>query len=283
MTKRSLELQVATDDREGEAASRGRLAITAAWLTDYGLALREFDLALQTYESIGHKRGLAVTHTNRALLLIRLGLFADALLSIERSNAYFEVVQEKRTIVANQVNASFVNLQLGDAATAKALATTALGIAREMAYPVFEAAALSNLGNAERALGELDAAIAHMETGIAIRRPVQEPRDFVDDLADLTVAYVAAGRDDEALATARELRAVGAATSFAGAFWPHYAWWAAAQGLEAGGAHDDARAASSRAQSELHEFAQGIQDEKTRDAFLAIPINATIAGAGSPR
>lgn len=283
MTKRSLELQVATDDREGEAASRGRLAITAAWLTDYGLALREFDLALQTYESIGHKRGLAVTHTNRALLLIRLGLFADALVSIERSNAYFEVVQEKRTIVANQVNASFVNLQLGDAATAKALATTALGIAREMAYPVFEAAALSNLGNAERALGELDAAIAHMEAGIAIRRPVQEPRDFVDDLADLTVAYVSAGRDDEALTTARELRAVGAATSFAGAFWPHYAWWAAAQGLEAGGAHDDARAASSRAQSELHEFAQGIQDEKTRDAFLAIPINATIAGAGSPR
>ena len=88
-------MQVAINDREGEAASRGRLAVTAAWLADYETSLREFDLALPMHESIGNKRGLAITHTNRALLLLRLGLFREALLSIEQSNAYFETVQKR--------------------------------------------------------------------------------------------------------------------------------------------------------------------------------------------
>ena len=112
----------ATADREAEAASRGRLAVTAAWLTDFGTALREFDLALKTYELIGHKRGIAITYTNRTLLLMRLVFLEEALKSIEGSNAYFATVHEQRTIVANGVNASFVNLQLGNARTAKELA-----------------------------------------------------------------------------------------------------------------------------------------------------------------
>lgn len=275
LTKRALALTVATNDRENEASARGRLAVTAAWLRDFETALREFDLALNTYESIGHKRGLAITHTNRALLLMRLGLLREALRSIERSNAYFETVQEKRTIVANQVNESFVTLQLGDARAAKALASSALVAAKEIAFPVFEAAALANLGNAERALGELDTAIEHMQAGISIRRSIQDARDFVDDLADLTLAYVSAGRGDDALATAHELRAIGG-SRFEGAFWPHYVWWAMTQGFEAGGAAEDARFAVERARAELREFAAGIADKETRRGFLSLPINQRI-------
>lgn len=278
LTERSLELHLSLNDREGEAASRGRLAVTAAWLGEYAIALREFDAAIAIYESLGHKRGLAASHTNRALLLMRIGLFEQALQSIERSNELFEKVQERRTIVANQVNESFVNLHLGNAAKAKTLATSALQIAREMSYPVFEAAALANLGNAERVLGELDAAIAHMEAGLAMRRTIQEPRDFVDDLADLTLAYLEDGRNEGAYAIARELQTIGSA-SFEGAFWPHYAWWATARGLAAGGAEDAAHQAVARARRELNAFADRIGDERTKTAFLRVPINATIADA----
>jgi len=213
---------------------------------------------------------------------MRTGMFAEALVSIERSNKLFETVQERRTFAVNQVNASFVNLQLGNASEAKAFATSAVEITREMAYPVFEAAALANLGNAELALGEVDAAIEHMEAGLAIRRSLQEPRDFVDDLSDLTLAYVATGRSDKALATARELLSIGAA-SFDGAFWPQYAWWAASQGLAAGGDASGAREAAARARRELHAFAERIADEQTRKAFLLVPINATIARSSEPR
>lgn len=278
LTERALQLNLALNDREGEAGSRGRLAVTAAWLGDYTYALREFDEAVAIYESLEHKRGLASSYTNRTVLLMRVGLFAEALRSIERSNELFDIVQEKRTIAANQVNASFANVQLGNAAAAKAFASSALRITREIAYPVFEAAALANLGNAERALGELDAAIGHMEEGVAIRRSVQEPRDFVDDLADLTFAYLAAGRAGEAGAAARELLALGE-DSFEGAFWPQYAWWATAAGLAAGGAEREARHARERAHAELADFAARIADERIRAAFLNVPVNRTIASS----
>jgi DNA-binding SARP family transcriptional activator/predicted ATPase len=276
LTERSLELHLALNDREGEASSRGRLAVTAVWLGDYTVALREFDAAVAIYEALGHKRGLATSYANRTLLLMRLGLFTEALESIERSNRLFDKVQERRTIAANQVNASFVNLHLGRAVEAKALAVSALQITRQIAYPVFEAAALANLGNAERVLGEIDGAVAHMEAGLSIRRSIQESGDFADDLADLTLAYLNAGRNDDAFSTARELFAIGSA-SFDGVFWPHYAWWAAAHGLAAGGAEREAREASARARAELKAFAERIADERMRAAFLLVPINARIA------
>jgi DNA-binding SARP family transcriptional activator len=277
LTTRALALHVATNDREGEAFSHLRLASTSAWLTDFDTALREFDLSLEAHESIGHKRGIALTHTNRTMLLMRLGLFEEALVSIERSNVLFETVHEQRTIVANRVNASFVKLHLGDALAAKELAQSALTAAKEIAFPIFEAAALANVGNAERSLGEYDAAIEHMEAGIALRRPIQNPRDFVDDLADLTLAYVEAGRGRDGLATAEELGTIGA-TSFEGAFWPHYIWWAMAQGLAAGGAAARASVAAAQARAEVVRFAERIEDSRLREAFLSVPVNARIAG-----
>jgi DNA-binding SARP family transcriptional activator/energy-coupling factor transporter ATP-binding protein EcfA2 len=275
LTERALALNLATGDREAEAASRGRLAVTAVRLDDFATALREFERTLEAYGSMGHKRGLAITYTNRTTLLMRMGLFEEALDSIERSNAYFESVHEQRTIVANLANASFVKLHLGDAAGAKALAQSALGEAREIGFPVFEAGVLANLGNAERALGEWEAAIAHMEAGLALRRPIQEARDFADDLADLTFAYVDAGRHAEALRTARELAELGE-SSFEGAFWPHYGWWAIAAGLRAGGEIEAAARAASRARTMLREFAARIDDAAVRSAFLALAINREI-------
>ncbi len=278
LSTRSLELQIVTHDRDGEAGSRGRLANAAAWLGDFQTALREFELALRGYESIGNKRGLAVTYTNRAMLLLRLGLFDDALDSIERSDELFEIVDEKRTIVANRVNASFAKLHSGDAPAAKALAVSALSDAETLGFPVFEAAALANLGNAERVLGEFDTAISHMERGIALRRTVQEARDFVDDLADLTIAYVAAGQSDSARALAEEIASVGA-SGFDGSFWPHYVCWAMAQGFAAGGEAERAREASERARSALRSFAGQIEDERIRAGFLALPVNLQIAAS----
>ncbi len=129
------------------------------------------------------------------------------------------------------MNASFVHGQLGNFDAAKGLAQSALGLSRELGYPVFEAAALSTLGNAERRLGKFDTAIEHFEASLAIRRPVQAPSDFVDDLSDLVLAYVEAKQPDRALEVARELAGIGA-VSFDGALWPHYAWWATAQGFD---------------------------------------------------
>jgi predicted ATPase/DNA-binding SARP family transcriptional activator len=278
MTERALAIQIETGDREAEAASRGRMAAAASFVGAFRTALDEYEKTLATYESMGHKRGLGITYTNRAMLLLRLGLFDEALDSIERSNEHFESAREQRTIVANLVNASFVNLQLGNASAAKELARTALGHAKEIGFPAFEAGALANLGNAERALGEFDAAIEHMEAGIALRRPIQEARDFVDDLSDLTLAYADAGRAADALATTAELQRIGA-DSFEGSLWPQYPWWAISRAYAAAGQRTEAGEAASRARAELERFARSIDDERARAAFLGVPVNRTIAAS----
>lgn len=278
LSRQALALQIETNDRDGEAQSRGRCAVSAAWLGDFAIALRDFEHAIETYASIGNKRGLALTHTNRTFLLMRLGLFEDAMRSIQQSNELFSVAHEERTVVANHVNASFVQLQLGDASTAKTLAGAALDLARTIGYPIFEAAALANLGNAERAMGDFDSAIAHMEAGVALRRPLQQSRDFVDDLADLALAYAGAGRSADAFAIANELCAIDDG-SFQSALWPHYPRWAVAQSFAAAGDFERAAESAARAHADLQSFARAIDDRRARDAFLTVPINVSIVAA----
>jgi hypothetical protein len=99
-----------------------------------------------------------------------------------------------------------------------------------------------------------------------------------DDLADLTLAYVAAGLSFDAIAISEELTEIGLGT-FEGALWPHYARLAVAQGLRAGGASARADEAAARAKRDLVAFADGIEHAEIRQAFLAIPINRAIAEA----
>jgi DNA-binding SARP family transcriptional activator len=267
LTREGLEVAMAIGDRAMEAASRARIAVIAARLGDFEVALHEFDRALAMFEALQNKRGLATTLTNKTMLAIRLGMFEEALVLIERSDSLLDVVQERRMVVANAVNASFAKLRLGDAAAAEERALFALEQARGLAFPVFEAAALSNLGNAERALGRSLEGIAHIRSGIAIRRPLQEPVDYADDLADLTLALIDAGQPSEARAVAAELSALD--LSGPGPLWPHYAAWAASRGFAAAGETERAERYAALAREELGRLTTSILDETIRDNFLA--------------
>jgi predicted ATPase/DNA-binding SARP family transcriptional activator len=276
LSREALAISEQQGDREAEASSRARIAVASVWLGDYDESIRQFDLSLEMYTAIGHRRGLCTTLTNKTLLTMRLGKFDEAVESIERSNALLDVVQEVRMGIANDVNLSFVKLHLGEPESAKALAAGALERARTIEFPVFEAAALANLGNAKAALGEIDEAIVDMEAGIAIRRAHQERRDFVDDLSDLALAYVRAARMDDARKLGDELRTI-AAESLAGALWPHYTWWVIARVSEAAGECERARAATLEAIGALDRFAASIGNQEWRKAFLAIDVNRAIA------
>ncbi len=265
-------------DRDTEAFARARMATGAVWLGDFDLALSEFDRSLDLFRRLDNKRGLATTLTNKALLAMRLGLFDEAEQLIAQSNALLDIVQERRMAVANGVNLSFVRLHRGDAQGAKSSAAEALEGARAIGFPVFEAAALANLGNAERVLGDLDLALDHMQSGIAIRRGLQARSDFADDLSDLTLALAAAGRNSEALACAQELAEI-LKEALSGPLWPHYIAWAASEGFRAAGESGRAQAFAEKAYEELMRFAKSIRDPNLRHAFLAIDISQNIAGS----
>ncbi|MBC5799576.1 MAG: AAA family ATPase [Candidatus Eremiobacteraeota bacterium] len=278
LTRELLPLTEMIGDRDAEALAHGRLAVTSAWLEEFDEASAEFDCAIVLLEATGNKRALSTTLTNRVLLAMRLGRFGEAQTLIERSSSLLDVVQERRMAVANATNMSFVRLQLGDVDGALQFAREAHHGARALGFPVFEAAALANLGNAERADGQLAEAIHHMESGLALRREHQAPEDFTDDLADLTLAYAEAGRSGDALRCAEEVAAL-AQESLAGAFWPHYVLYAAARGFAAGGDEPRARVFGQRARTELNRFANLIHDVSTRSGFLALRMSVTIASS----
>jgi tetratricopeptide (TPR) repeat protein len=280
LSRDALAISEQQGDREAEASSRARIAVSCAWLGDYDEAIAQFEFAVEIYATMGHRRGLCTTLTNKTLLAMRLGNFEEAIECINRSNALLDVVQEVRMAVANDVNLSFVKLHSGQAAAARALAAGALDRARAIAFPVFEAAALANLGNAKLVLGDIDGAITDMEIGIAIRRAHQERRDFADDLSDLALAYLAAGQIDQARGVADELCEI-AADSLEGALWPHYIWRAIARVREATGDQSRARAARQEAVSALNRFAASIKNEQWREAFLSVDFNREIAATGT--
>lgn len=276
LTREVLPLTQRLGDVDAEALAHVRIAVTSAWLEEFDEAERGFDRAVEILETTGNKRALAIALTNRVLMEMRLGRFAEAQRLIDRSNRLCETVRERRTIVVNANNLSFIRFQLGDTGGALHWARVAYEGAREIAFPVFEAAALSNLGNAERGAGRLVTAIDHMEAGMALRRIHQAPDDYADDLADLCATYAQAGRARDALRCAREIETL-ARNPLGGAFWPHFVLYCASKGFATAGDRAKAREFSKRALSELERFAAALTDPAKRASFLAIPANLEIA------
>ena len=85
------------------------------------------------------------------------------------------------------------------------------------------------------------------------------------------MAYLQAGDLARAVATADELLRV-AELSAAGAYWPHYCWWAGALVRRAAGDEAGAAALLERAISEMSVFGNRIADPQTRAAFLSLPL-----------
>ena len=100
--------------------------------------------------------------------------------------------------------------------------------------------ALGNLGAAERELGELQAAIGHMEAGIAMLRQLGQPANYAGDLVDLTIAYLRAGKLPDARRASEEMLALLDNSSADAMPQPQSMLWAAARTYRALG--DSARA-----------------------------------------
>lgn len=265
-------------DREEEATALQRLATVKTWQGDFDGARRAFADCAEVLQAIGNLRALSHAIANQMVLAMRLGLLDEAEYLGDRVFTLTERTGERRPLIVTQVNMSLTKLLRGDVVSAKRLALEALDGAREIKFPLFEGAALSNLGNAERAGGDVDVALGHLLEGLRLRETLLEPTDILDDRSDLALAYLQAAKLKEAVA-ASGLLLTTANVSTAGAFWPHYCYWAAAQVSRASGAAAEARDLLDRAVALKDGFAAKIADAQTRAAFLALPLNLEVAAA----
>ena len=278
LCEEAVELYRSIGDREGEADALVRAATAYARLSRFDKTNERSTAALEIFDAIGKRQGQATVLINRSILAVRLGAFDEAAEAMSRARDTFEALHDKRGLTACDINLAAVRLWQGRPDEARSLAREALALARSLKLPAYEAAALANIGTAERNLGDFKAGIEHLEASLRLRRKVKRPADAINDLADLVIAYLRAKDIKGALRTAKLLQSHSDQWLDA-ALWPQYCYWSLAQAYRAAGMDKEAKAALARAGSELDAASAAIEDPAGRATFARLAFNEEIAAA----
>jgi len=265
-------------DREGEADAISRQATSAARLSMLPEARKSFEEAAAIYGAIGKRQGVAGVLVNRGIHSMRVGSLDEAERSLRASLGEFVTMKDLRGQAASAINLSYVRLFRGDPAEAKLYATAGLEYARAANHALYEAAALGNLGAAERDLGELDAAIVHMKEGLAARRRLNRPGDYADDIAHLLAAHLAVGDIATVRVVAEEL-SESLASSSPAIFLPQFAHWIAARAFRALGDRERMRTMLDRGHAMVVEQVESIDGVAEKSSYASLQVNREIVAA----
>lgn len=263
-------------DREGEAEAGARVASALSFQLRFEEASSEFARAADIYRALGNKLQLGYLLFNQTGSQMQLGLLDDARSSLVAALEIFETFDDFRGRAASLTNLSMVRLLQQAPEEAKDLGLQAVAVSREIANSVIEAAALANLGNAERELGDLSAALEHMNDALAIRERLHHSPTF-EELGDLALAQLKAG-DADALRTADDIWQ-RADASGENTVWPHYCFWAAARVYHEHGDAAKAQAALRRAGELVTMQLEAMTDARSRECFSALASVRAIESA----
>jgi DNA-binding SARP family transcriptional activator len=265
-------------DREGEADAISRQATAAARLSLLSEARSCFEEAAAIYAAIGKRQGLAGVLVNGGIHCVRVGLLDEAERSLRASLDVFYTLKDLRGQAASAINLSYVLLFRGNPGEAKIFAANGLESARAAGHALYEAAALGNLGAAERDLGELDAAIAHMKQGLAARRRLNRPGDYADDIAHLLAAHLAAGDVDAVRELSEEFMA-SLATSAPAIFLPQFAHWIAARAFRELDDRAKMQLMLDHGHAIVKEQIDSIEGAAEKATYAGLPVNRAIEAA----
>ena len=268
----------AIGDREGEALALHTIANGLVYTFRVGDEESFYLRALELYERIGHRVGLASIFVDLGLFHTELGLLDRALEFYARARELADEIAFPFVACVERIDASYCYRLRGELDTAKASAESALAIARDIKSQHLESAALGTLGAAECALGDNAAATAHLVRAVELRRPAGATPRLGDNLCALALASVRAGDHDAARRAADELLALYDANPKL-APQPTEWLWAAAQVALASDRADAARKLLRQAHSVMQARAAVIDDAATRAAYLALPFNRAVAEA----
>jgi DNA-binding SARP family transcriptional activator len=267
-------------DREGEALALHTMANGLVYTFRVAEAESFYLRALDLYERIGHRVGLASIFVDLGLFHTELGLLDRALEFYARAREIAGEIGFRFGACVERIDASYCHRLRGDFDAAKTSAESALAAAREIHSVHLESAALGTLGAAECALGDYAAAIAHLGPAVELRRAAGATPRLGDNLCALALANVRAGDPEAAASAAAELLALYDSNPKLAPQPTEWLWTAAEVELSRGhaGAADKLLR---HADSVMRARADAIDDASTRAAYLALPFNRAVAEARS--
>ena len=254
-----------------------------AGLQDDQVAGLEFDLQdLPIWRELGDKQGESVALANVGADWLWFGQLEQAQLHLQQALRLCRAIGARQTEIGPLVDLALLALWQGDAQRALAVATQAIELAAAIQAPEFEADAWCTRGDAELALGRLQAARSAFERAESLATPIGHGRR----------RHARAGRARVALAQGDTPSAVDhvenlLAQRAGGESWhgadARLVLWSCHQVLSRAG---DARAAQllESAHAELQARVATIGDATLRASFVAnVPHHRAIAGAWAAR
>ena len=265
-------------DREGEALALHTLANGQVYTFQVAEARARYLAAIALYDAIDHGIGQASIAVDFGLFHTEIGLLRRGVELFARADAIAEKIGFRWVSCVSALNTAYARRLLGDFDAAMAAGRHALEIARSLSSTQLESAALGALAAAERERGDLDQALAHARHAVELRRPAGPTPRLGDNLSALSSTLLARGEIAAALEAAGELLAL---YEYDPKLAPQPTEWLLTAASVFGASGDGARRIEllRQAESVMGARAAAIDDDATREAFLALPFNRAVADA----
>jgi tetratricopeptide (TPR) repeat protein len=237
-----------------------------------------FERAVAAFAATGQRLNELQTIADQGILAATIGRFAEAIERFEAADAIAVSISYGFGHVACLNNISFSAYNNGDFKTALAAARRALETADEIGAPAARAHAMISAGVAERELGDLEAAVAHLEQGTAIARELNETITLGEDLCELAITFLRRHDLARAVLVAAEILEL-TETSPQRSSRPQFLFWTVAAVRRAAGDLDGARAFLAQAGQMLDDLEAAIPDLESRRTFRNLRHNRAIDAA----
>lgn len=277
LAEQGLALCQSIGDREGEADAYFRLGNVASRRFAIEAATAYFAKATALYDAVDKPLGGAMVLVNGGVLFLKIGDFTRALECFRRSRHLFLRLKDLRGLTICAINLGMTAYLLDRFPTARRILRSALRPAEQLGAPILTCAALSNLGAAERELGDLPNALEHCERSMRLRRE-KAPSDMASDLADLGLTYLRAANIDAAVGIATEIECLDDA-ALQSIMYPQHVLWSAAQMFAAAHLDDRHREALERAFALRSARVAAFTSEAGRETYRALRFNREIEAA----
>ena len=265
-------------DRNWQAAAQRLLGMAYQRQFLVAEARQHLDAALYLYRLIQKPKGCALTLQSQGHLAISLGHYAVASSYYQQAFEIVEQLGDLAGMTAECINLGYAASFQADYASEQKYAQRSLALARQIQNRFLEGMSLQNLGDAQRGLGNLEAACQALNAALEIMVELSLPEERVSVLSDLAITYWKAGELPRALQYAEE----------ALVYYPqvegrndnlHRYLWSAAFILHAAGQIERADQVLAQAYHTYQEALAAIPDAESRQAFAQMLHNCQIVAA----
>jgi len=265
--QQALEVFRRIGDRRGEGGALNNLGVVFYNQGNYAQAQAYYQQGLDCYRAVGHRQGEGRAVGNLGIIAHNLGHYAAAQDYYAQALAMYREVGYRQGISTLFAYLSLLYHHRGQQPQALGFGQKALTLAQELNDSLAQGFALTNMGHAQAAMAQWDAAARAYQQAYNVRYEAGQSRVALESLAGLANVQLAQQHMDDARANVEVILEHLALHTLDGTIEPLRIYWTCYRILQAAA---DPRAADvlMQAHTRLHEHAEHLSDDTQWHSFL---------------